>query len=150
MTASMADRDRNTWTVAVAIVALLTCHAVDAAEPATTFTHRGEEDGLPSRTVWAIAQDQQGCMWFASSSGLARYDGIEMVVYRHDPQNSRSLVHDDISGLLVDRAGLPVCIGPVLVRAEHLHFVAFHQEYAAIAAAPAVAFDDARRAPSEM
>jgi ligand-binding sensor domain-containing protein len=44
-------------------------------------------------------------MWFATSSGLARYDGLEMVVYRHDPQNLRSLVHDDISALLVDRGG---------------------------------------------
>jgi len=105
VTASMTGRDRSTWTVAVALVALLTCHAVDAAEPATTFTHLGAEDGLPSPTVWAIAQDPQGFMWFATSSGLARYDGLEMFVYRHDPQNSRSLVHDDISALLVDRAG---------------------------------------------
>ena len=101
----MADRNRNTWTVAVAFVALLICHAVDAAEPATTFTHLGAEDGLPSPTVWAVAQDPQGFMWFATSSGLARYDGLEMFVYRHDPQNSRSIVHDDISGLLVDRTG---------------------------------------------
>ena len=36
MTASMTGRDRSTWIVAVALVALLTCHAVDAAEPATT------------------------------------------------------------------------------------------------------------------
>jgi signal transduction histidine kinase/ligand-binding sensor domain-containing protein/DNA-binding response OmpR family regulator len=105
MTASMTGRDRNTWTIAVAFVFLLSCQAVNAAEPATTFTHLGAEDGLPSPTVWAIAQDPQGFMWFATSSGLARYDGIEMVVYRHDPQNSRSLVHDDLSGLLVDRAG---------------------------------------------
>ena len=92
-------------TVATALVALLAWHSGDAAEPATTFTHLGAEDGLPSPTVWAVAQDSKGFMWFATSSGLARYDGLEMFVYRHDPQNSRSLVHDDISGLLVDRAG---------------------------------------------
>jgi len=92
-------------TVAAALVGLLAWQSLDAAEPATTFTHVGAEDGLPSPTVWAVAQDPQGFMWFATSSGLARYDGLEMFVYRHDPQNSRSLVHDDISALLVDRAG---------------------------------------------
>ncbi len=120
MNASMADFDCKTGpignyfrsssrslaiTIAVVFVALFAWHVVDAAEPATTFTHIGAEDGLPSPTVWAVAQDPQDFMWFATSSGLARYDGLEMFVYRHDPQNSRSLVHDDVSGLLVDQAG---------------------------------------------
>ncbi len=91
--------------VVVAFVALLAWPAVDAAEPATTFTHIGAADGLPSPTVWAVTQDSRGFMWFATSAGLARYDGLEMFVYRHDPQNTRSIVNDDISGLLVDRAG---------------------------------------------
>ena len=101
----MASRNNDSLTVAVALFALFALHPVDAAEPATTFTHLGAEDGLPSPTVWAVTQDRQGFMWFATSSGLARYDGLEMFVYRHDPQNSRSLVHDDVSELLVDRAG---------------------------------------------
>jgi ligand-binding sensor domain-containing protein len=98
-------RDHNGWMVAVAAVVLLAWNSVDAAEPATTFTHLGAEDGLPSPTVWAVAQDSRGFMWFGTSSGLARYDGLEMLVYRHDPQDPRSLIHDDISALLVDRAG---------------------------------------------
>jgi ligand-binding sensor domain-containing protein/signal transduction histidine kinase len=105
MIVSMAYREYGARTAAVACIALLAWSSVDAAEPATTFTHLGAEDGLPSPTVWDVAQDPQGLMWFATSSGLARYDGIEMFVYRHDPQNSRSLVHDDVSALLLDRAG---------------------------------------------
>jgi ligand-binding sensor domain-containing protein len=77
-------RDHNGWMVAVAAVVLLAWNSVDAAEPATTFTHLGAEDGLPSPTVWAVAQDSRGFMWFGTSSGLARYDGLEMLVYRHD------------------------------------------------------------------
>jgi ligand-binding sensor domain-containing protein len=89
-------RDHNGWMVAVAAVVLLAWNSVDAAEPATTFTHLGAEDGLPSPTVWAVAQDSRGFMWFGTSSGLARYDGLEMLVYRHDPQDPRSLIHDVI------------------------------------------------------
>src|SRR5204863_6997465 len=43
--------------------------------------------------------------------------------------------------LFVDRTGLPVEVGWVLVRIEHLDFVMAHQEDAAVAAALAVAFD---------
>ena len=105
MAISMVCRDYSVWATAVACVAIFALPRADAAEPATTFTHLGAEDGLPSPTVWAVAQDPRGFMWFGTSSGLARYDGLEMFVYRHDPQDSRSLVHDDISTLLVDRAG---------------------------------------------
>jgi ligand-binding sensor domain-containing protein len=101
----MAYREYSVWAAAVACIAVFALPRVDAAEPATTFTHLSGEHGLPSPTVWAVTQDTQGYMWFGTSSGLARYDGLEMFVYRHDPQDPLSLVHDDISALLVDRAG---------------------------------------------
>lgn len=91
--------------VAVTFLAFPSWHALEAAEPATTFTHIGSEHGLPSPTVWAITQDSRGFIWFATSSGLARYDGLDMTIYRHNPGDSRSLTHDDVSSLLVDRAG---------------------------------------------
>jgi len=87
------------------LLALLSGYTSHAAEPATTFTHIRAEDGLPSPTVWSIVQDQDGFMWFATSSGLVRYDGIEMTVFRNDPQDPRSLVHDDVSALLAGRSG---------------------------------------------
>lgn len=87
------------------LLAALSSSEVVAAQPATTFTHIRAEDGLPSPTVWSIAQDPRGFMWFATSSGLVRYDSVEMTVYRHDPQDPRSLVHDDVSTLLVDSSG---------------------------------------------
>ncbi|MGD8341284.1 MAG: two-component regulator propeller domain-containing protein, partial [Gammaproteobacteria bacterium] len=78
---------------------------IGAGEPATTFTHLGPESGLPAPNVWSVVQDNRGFMWFATSAGLVRYDGIEMSVYRNNPMDDRSLVHDDVSVLLVDRSG---------------------------------------------
>ena len=39
------------------------------------FTTFGEDDGLSSGTVLGILEDQRGAMWFATPSGLNRYDG---------------------------------------------------------------------------
>ncbi len=40
-----------------------------------------EVDGLPSSEIHGITQDDQGSMWFATRSGLARYDGREWLSY---------------------------------------------------------------------
>src|SRR3954470_21004842 len=48
--------------------------------------------------------------------------------------------------LAVDRRGVAVGGGDVVIRVEHLHLVSSHQEYAAVAALLAVAFGWRRRA----
>ena len=40
-----------------------------------------EDDGLPSSTVYDVAQDSSGLMWFAPRAGVASYDGISWSVY---------------------------------------------------------------------
>ncbi len=39
------------------------------------FRHLTNKDGLSQNTVFAIAQDRQGFMWFGTKVGLNRYDG---------------------------------------------------------------------------
>ncbi|WP_281558109.1 two-component regulator propeller domain-containing protein [Thalassomonas sp. RHCl1] len=51
---------------------------------------------------WAIVQDPQGFMWFGGPSGLARYDGYSVKIYRHDPADAGSLSNNYISDLIVD------------------------------------------------
>ena len=41
------------------------------------FNHIGLEDGLSQSTVFAITQDDQGNMWFATQNGLNKYDGYD-------------------------------------------------------------------------
>jgi signal transduction histidine kinase/ligand-binding sensor domain-containing protein/DNA-binding NarL/FixJ family response regulator len=71
------------------------------------FTHLTTEDGLSHSDVWAIAQDQQGFMWFGTwLGGLNRYDGYTFKVYKHDPQDEHSLSSDNIRKLYVDHTGV--------------------------------------------
>ena len=39
------------------------------------------DNGLPSDRVTAIAQDDDGNMWFAGNLGLSKFDGENMTVY---------------------------------------------------------------------
>lgn len=47
-----------------------------------TIKRLGVEDGLSSNYVVGITQDKQGCMWFATESGLNKFDGRQFTVYK--------------------------------------------------------------------
>ena len=55
--------------------------------------------------VFTMVEDHQGFLWFGGKNGLARYDGYQVQLFRHDPADSSSLSSNDISDLLVDREG---------------------------------------------
>src|SRR5829696_3116535 len=55
------------------------------------FRHITFEQGLSSQSVGTIIQDKEGFMWFGTLNGLNRYDGYDLVVFRNDPTNPRSL-----------------------------------------------------------
>jgi ligand-binding sensor domain-containing protein len=70
------------------------------------FGHLTTEDGLSNDTIWGIAQDSHGFIWFGTFSGLNRYDGSDIKVYRHDPDDPFSLSGDAVRGLLKDSSGV--------------------------------------------
>lgn len=76
-------------------------HAALATQP--LFHTLDAADGLPSSTVWKLAQDHAGYIWIGTSDGLARYDGVGFRVYRHDAADTASLAGDDVTALFVDR-----------------------------------------------
>ncbi len=41
-------------------------------------------NGLPSNSVFETFQDSKGFMWFASTAGLTRYDGVEFTTFKCD------------------------------------------------------------------
>ena len=74
-----------------ALLALAAATAAAAPRVATPvpetpqFRRFGIEQGLPSSRINALAQDRAGYLWIATDDGVARYDGIGMRVWRHDP-----------------------------------------------------------------
>ncbi|MCC4602513.1 response regulator [Xanthomonas campestris pv. badrii] len=89
----------------------------------------GPAEGLPSRMVLALAQDRQGYVWAATSDGLARYDGIGLQVWQHDPHSAGSIPGNEVETLLVDdrdRVWLGVNGAPLsMLDAERTRFATF-------------------------
>ncbi|MEE7566889.1 hybrid sensor histidine kinase/response regulator, partial [Xanthomonas sp. Kuri4-3] len=59
-------------------------------------------DGLPSNAVNDFAEDAHGYLWLATGDGLARYDGAEFKVWRHDPRDPASLAANSVQTLYID------------------------------------------------
>ncbi|MDC8011335.1 hybrid sensor histidine kinase/response regulator [Tahibacter soli] len=83
----------------------LAWNAAPAPELAATplFRRYGAAQGLPSSTVYKLAQDRDGFVWVGTQDGLARYDGVAFRVWRNDPDDPASIAGNEVSALLVDR-----------------------------------------------
>ncbi|NND70606.1 MAG: response regulator [Rhodothermales bacterium] len=62
-------------------------------------------DGLPGNWINAVHQDSRGFMWFATGSGLVRYDGYDVTLYLHDVKDSTSIASDTVLEVYEDRRG---------------------------------------------
>lgn len=70
-----------------------------------SFTHFFVNDGLSQGTVVSSCQDSLGHMWFATLDGLNRYDGYRFKVYRHNSQDTTSILDNIIRKVHVDKNG---------------------------------------------
>lgn len=69
------------------------------------FKHLEVRDGLSNNQVNGIYKDADGFMWFATASGLNRYDGYDIKVYHSEPGDSTSLPDNFIASIQEDGEG---------------------------------------------
>lgn len=69
------------------------------------FDRLTTEDGLSQSHVLTMMQDSRGFIWIGNYSGLNRYDGNEVVVYKHVLDDPTSLSDHNIRALLEDSQG---------------------------------------------
>ncbi len=69
------------------------------------FKHLTREQGLSDSFIWCILQDRKGFLWIGTSDGLNRYDGRNVKVFKHSPDNANSLGGNTIRSLYEDRSG---------------------------------------------
>lgn len=53
------------------------------------------KQGLSNSRIRNITEDSRHNIWLTTQSGLNRYDGVKMNVYRHEIGNPASLLHDE-------------------------------------------------------
>ena len=68
-----------------------------------SLTQWGHRDGLPSTTIYAIAQTPDGFLWLGTSDGLVRFDGLRFV--RIPLSKTDDMAFGRVQALKVDRTG---------------------------------------------
>ena len=63
------------------------------------------EARLPQSSVYAIIEDEQGFLWFATREGVARWDGYRMETWRHDPANESTIPGNVVRQMVRDKSG---------------------------------------------
>jgi signal transduction histidine kinase/ligand-binding sensor domain-containing protein/DNA-binding response OmpR family regulator len=76
----------------------------------TNFKKIGKVDGLSQYSVFSIAEDKDGFLWFGSRDGLNKYDGYNFKVYRNDV-NQKSVTASDVRVLYNDPLTKKLWIG---------------------------------------
>jgi len=71
------------------------------AQAPNSFRHLQKSDGLSQSSVFSIAQDSSGFMWFGTRDGLNRYDGHDVRIYRPD-ESGLGPAGNDVRALLYD------------------------------------------------
>ena len=51
-------------------------------------------DGLSNNTVKSITQDHLGFIWLGTFDGLCKFDGVDFTIFRHDSQDSLSIINN--------------------------------------------------------
>jgi len=89
-------------------------HEETAGAPARFMRYKNDPDdplSLSDNTVTSLCQDHAGALWIGTVKGLNKLapnkdDGTPAFIhYKNDPQNPKSLRHNSISSLYVDRSG---------------------------------------------
>jgi ligand-binding sensor domain-containing protein/signal transduction histidine kinase/DNA-binding response OmpR family regulator len=67
-----------------------------------TIEKIGMEQGLSNSYIVGITQDKQGYMWFATESGLNRFDGHSFRVYRKNKLKQQSINSNELNQVYAD------------------------------------------------
>ena len=95
------------WTVIGLIISL---SSISYGQSGYAFQNLTKKDGLSQSSVFAIAQDNSGFMWFGTRDGLNKYDGYQFKVYQNE-NTSNSLISNDIRTLYFEESKKELWIG---------------------------------------
>lgn len=69
------------------------------------FQHIASEQGLTDLSVRHITQDKYGFMWFATHSGVARYNGYEITSYKFNSADTTTICSNRVESAFADKQG---------------------------------------------
>lgn len=72
----------------------------DANAASLRFKHIEATDGLSDNKINTILKDRDGFVWIATVSGLNRYDGYDIKIYRHETGDSTSIIDNFVDDIV--------------------------------------------------
>ncbi|MCB1042441.1 MAG: PAS domain-containing protein [Acidobacteria bacterium] len=70
------------------------------------FQRLSVNEGLSQSDIYAMAQDNDGFLWFGSQDGLNLHDGVSFKIFRSDPDVVGTLTNDFVNALMIDTEGM--------------------------------------------
>ena len=96
---------RNKHLLIALIIGLCASSLLNAQPGDIYFQHLTYKDHLSQSTINSIIKDQVGFIWFGTEDGLNRYDGNQIRVFKHAPENPASISNSAIWSLFEDSDG---------------------------------------------
>jgi len=60
------------------------------------FRYFTVDEGIIHNNMRGVSQDSSGCIWFVTMDGLNKYNGSEYQTYRHNPEDSTTVLSNDV------------------------------------------------------
>ncbi|MGL4292838.1 MAG: hybrid sensor histidine kinase/response regulator transcription factor [Bacteroidales bacterium] len=86
--------------------ALFLVSSLPCSSQEINFSRLSINDGLSQSTIFSIAQDKTGNMWFATVDGLNKYDGYNFKIYRHEATDTTSIGSNVARIIKTDKNGI--------------------------------------------
>lgn len=86
------------------LLLILSYLAPCASASGIRFRNINVGNGLSNNETNSIFKDSEGFVWIGTASGLNRYDGNEIRVFRHNPADSTSLLNNYVEDIFEDSA----------------------------------------------
>ena len=91
---------RLTFSIAIILIQNINSQALNV-----NFNMITIDQGLSQSSVYSIAQDKLGYIWFGTQDGLNRYDGYSMQVFKNNPTDTNSISDNSIWSIISDKNG---------------------------------------------
>lgn len=76
-----------------------------SAQENFTLSHLSVDDGLAHNNIYSLYQDDYGYIWIGAGPNLHRYDGNQLITYKHRYNDPTSLPDGDIRCIFQDKSG---------------------------------------------
>ncbi len=102
--------DTSIW-IKLLVIFFLFSSTLDAQIKNLHFNMLTSDDGLVSNGINYVFEDNVGFIWFGTNAGLNKYSGYDFKLYVHIPNDSNSLINNNILAIVEEKSSGNLFVG---------------------------------------